>query len=175
MAARYQIRTMRRDELNFAMDLAAREGWNPGLHDAASFYAADPGGFLISLLDDVPIGCISAVRYGDGFGFLGFYIVVPEHRGRGYGAIRRCREGWKIGPLFADHRGIAEPLLLALCHGIADDEPVYLDVPEVNTEAVRLAADLGMHEVFGTARMYRRDPPEIATDRIFGVTSFELG
>ncbi len=94
---------------------------------------------------------------------------------RGYGAIRQCREGWKVGPLFADHPGIAEHLLLALCDGLPDQDSIYLDVPEVNKEAIRLATGLGMHEVFGTARMYNRYSPDIATQRVFGVTSFELG
>ncbi|HWL30416.1 MAG TPA: GNAT family N-acetyltransferase [Burkholderiaceae bacterium] len=275
---------MRWGELDFAVELAADEGWNPGLHDAEAFFATDPGGFLVGVLNDVPIGCISAVRYGQSFGFLGFYIVVPEYRGRGYGLplwksaleqfgarnigldgvkeqqanyrksgfslaysniryawqkrlpskaalapnlvpanqvvagsiarydrlcfpaprptfldawlnqpdsialawwenntirgygiIRRCREGWKVGPLFADNRAIAEMLLFALSHDIADEQSVYLDVPETNKEAMRLAADLGMVEVFGTARMYSRSLPDIETDRIFGVTTFELG
>ena len=38
------------------------EGWNPGLHDYVAFYAADPHGFLIALIDGTPVGCISAVR-----------------------------------------------------------------------------------------------------------------
>ncbi len=32
-----------------------------------------------------------------------------------------------------------------------------------------------MSEVFGTARMYTRDIPELPVERIFGVTIFELG
>lgn len=79
------IRTMSRDELDVAVEWAAREGWNPGLHDAECFYAADPGGFLIGHLGQEPVGCISVVRYGSRFSFLGFYIVTPAMRGRGYG------------------------------------------------------------------------------------------
>ena len=82
---RYDIRPMRPDELALALDWAAREGWNPGLHDAACFHAADPQGFLLGLLDGVPIASISVVRYGADYGFLGLYIVVPEHRGKGHG------------------------------------------------------------------------------------------
>ena len=81
----YAIRPMRRDELNTALQWAAREGWNPGLHDVACFHAADPQGFLVGLLKDKPIASISVVRYGDDYGFLGLYIVAPEHRGQGYG------------------------------------------------------------------------------------------
>ena len=29
------IRTLRREEMPLVIDAAAREGWNPGLHDAA--------------------------------------------------------------------------------------------------------------------------------------------
>lgn len=79
------IDTMSASEVAFAIDLAAREGWNPGQDDAAAFYAADPQGFLVGRLEERPIGCISAVAYERHFGFIGLYIVVPEHRGQGHG------------------------------------------------------------------------------------------
>jgi len=61
------------------------EGWNPGNTDGLAFHAADPGAFLIGRLDGTPLACISVVRYGAGFGFLGYYIARPEIRGKGYG------------------------------------------------------------------------------------------
>ncbi len=76
---------MRREELAFAIDLAARAGWNPGLHDAECFFAADPRGFLMGELLGEPIGCISAVSYAGRYGFVGLYLIRPEFRGRGYG------------------------------------------------------------------------------------------
>ena len=76
---------MRREELASAIDLAAREGWNPGLHDAECFFSADAGGFLIGELNGDPVGCISAVSYAGSYGFVGLYIVRPEFRGQGYG------------------------------------------------------------------------------------------
>jgi hypothetical protein len=79
------VRAMSRSELDLAVEWAAQEGWNPGLADADCFYATDPDGFLIGCLGSEPIGCISVVRYPGRFGFLGFYIVVPEMRDRGYG------------------------------------------------------------------------------------------
>jgi GNAT superfamily N-acetyltransferase len=90
---------MRPAELPLALDWAAAEGWNPGLADAACFLAADPEGFLIAEAAGEPVGCVSAVRYGDGFGFLGFYIVRPAFRGQGHGlalwqaAMARLRPG----------------------------------------------------------------------------------
>lgn len=79
------IRTMNRHDVDFAIRQAAKEGWNPGLSDAECFYAADPEGFFIAELNGEPVATISAVRYGDGFGFMGLYIVTPEARGKGYG------------------------------------------------------------------------------------------
>jgi len=76
---------MSRSELALGLDWAAAEGWNPGLQDASSFFEADAGGFFVGLLDDIPVGMISAVRYGKGFGFIGLYIVLPAFRGQGYG------------------------------------------------------------------------------------------
>ena len=81
----FAIRHMTEKEVELAVDWAAAEGWNPGIHDAQCFWAADSKGFLVGCLDGEPIGCISAVSYGDGYGFIGFYIVRPEWRGRGYG------------------------------------------------------------------------------------------
>jgi GNAT superfamily N-acetyltransferase len=79
------IRPMNRSELDIAVEWAAREGWNPGLGDAACFHATDPDGFLMAFRDGEPVATISVVRYGRDFAFLGFYIVRPDMRGRGYG------------------------------------------------------------------------------------------
>ncbi|MFA6971489.1 MAG: GNAT family N-acetyltransferase [Gallionella sp.] len=80
-----KISVMTRQEVDIAIDWAATEGWNPGLHDADCFYAADPNGFLIGRLGNEIIAVISAVKYGDAFGFLGFYMVKPAYRDQGYG------------------------------------------------------------------------------------------
>jgi ribosomal protein S18 acetylase RimI-like enzyme len=277
----YEIRTMSRQDVDFAVELAAREGWNPSLFDAECFYQTDPNGFFMGVLDGEPIGCISAVAYQDQFGFIGFYIVRPEYRhqgygiqlwntamtylaGRnigldgvveqqanyqksgfklayrniryagivgppvpdapvvpldaiafdylatydrrvfparreaflrcwttlptskalayldhdtlaGYGVIRQCRQGYKIGPLFADNAEIAEALFTSLTHYADEGSQVYLDVPEVNPAALVLVERHGMNKVFETARMYTQTQPDLALDRLFGVTTFELG
>lgn len=79
------IRTMNKDELCMVLDWAAAEGWNPGLHDADSFYATDPDGYLLARVDGVPAASIFAVRYGARFGFIGGYIALPPFRGQGHG------------------------------------------------------------------------------------------
>ena len=89
--------------------------------------------------------------------------------------MRPCVYGRKIGPLVADDAAIAELLLDSLLGTAAADEPVFLDVPEPNAAAVRAADGRGMSVCFETARMYRGPAPELATTKIWGITSFELG
>jgi ribosomal protein S18 acetylase RimI-like enzyme len=278
---RFRIRPMTRAEVDLAIDWAAAEGWNPGLHDAACFHAADPDGFLVGLVDDEPVATISVVRYGTSFGFLGLYIVAPAYRGRGhglsiwnaglahlrgrvvgldgvvaqqpnyrrsgfalayrnvrwqgaahaavadprivalasvpfdaveafdralfpaernrflqcwirppqgaalgivddgrlagYGVIRAARNGFKIGPLGADDPALAEALFDALITRVPQRSAVYLDTPQPNRAAVALVERRGMTPVFETARMYAGVAPDTPLDRLFGVTTFELG
>jgi Acetyltransferase (GNAT) domain/Acetyltransferase (GNAT) family len=240
----------------------------------------DPGGFLIGELDGAPAATISCVNYDERFAFLGFYIVRPELRGRGYGlriwntaiahapartigldgvvaqqgnyrksgfqlayanvryggrvaprpappagimpladvpfatvaaddatvfpaprasflrawisarghigralvrdgrlaawgVIRPCRSGRKIGPLVADDRAAAGAVFAALV--AAGRGEVFLDVPSVNRDAVALAQDHGLAPVFETARMYTGAIRPVRLERVFGVTTFELG
>lgn len=97
-----------------------------------------------------------------------------DGRLRGYALMRRCIEGWKIGPLFADSADIADGLFQHLAVQ-AQGQPVLLDLPEPNSAALALAQRYGMEQVFGTARMYCNGMPELPLERIFGITSFELG
>jgi hypothetical protein len=89
--------------------------------------------------------------------------------------LRACHQSYKIAPLFADQPLLAESLFTALQSVAAAGAPVYLDVPEINPAAVHLAEKYGMKVVFETARMYTQDCPDLPYDRLFGVTSFELG
>jgi len=274
---------MTRSELDLGIEWAAQEGWNPGLHDADTFHAADPEGFLGAWLGGEPVGMVSAVQYGAGFGFLGFYIVRPPFRGQGhglalwqaamqrfghrvvgldgvvaqqdnyrksgfalawnnvryegaagghegalpssvvplnevalpvvldydaafftddrrrfmrhwvaqrgstalavrrggqiagYGVIRPARSGHKIGPLFADDGEAAEQLYHALVSQVPQGTTVQIDIPACNPQALALVRAQGLTPVFETARMYVGKVPALPMQRLFGVTSFELG
>ncbi|MFL9460892.1 GNAT family N-acetyltransferase [Scytonema tolypothrichoides VB-61278_2] len=100
--------------------------------------------------------------------------VVSEGRIVGYGVIRQSHTGFRIGPLFANKGQIAEQLLLALL-AKATDAPVFLDVPDANPEAIALAQRYGMKPVSEVARMYTREIPKLPINRIFAVTSLEVG
>jgi hypothetical protein len=81
----FEIATASANDVARVMDWAGDEGWNPANTDRFAFHAMDPGAFLIGRLDGEPVACISVVRYGAGFGFLGCYIARPVVRGKGYG------------------------------------------------------------------------------------------
>lgn len=99
--------------------------------------------------------------------------LVHDGDVRGYGVIRACTEGSKVGPLFAETEADAEALFRALAAGAAG--PVALDVPEPNAAATAMAGRLGLAPVFETARMWRGPAPAEDLRRVFGVATFELG
>jgi GNAT superfamily N-acetyltransferase len=80
-----KIRALSLEEISIPLGWAKQEGWNPGLSDAAPFWLSDPKGFIGGFIDDNLVACISAVRYDNQFGFMGFYLVAPAYRGHGYG------------------------------------------------------------------------------------------
>ncbi|MEM8624813.1 MAG: GNAT family N-acetyltransferase [Pseudomonadota bacterium] len=78
-------RTLTPAEIVTAVDWAIEEGWNAGLHDAATFTAADPGAFFGSFAGDALAAVVSVARHTPEQGFLGFYICHPDRRGQGFG------------------------------------------------------------------------------------------
>lgn len=115
--------------------------------------------------------------------FLRAWIDSPGHVARAlvrdgrlaaWGVIRPCREGSKIGPLVGDDREAAEAVLGALLASAGGGE-IFIDVPNVNNEAIALAQNLGLAPIFETARMYTGEIPQLRLERVFGVTTLELG
>lgn len=138
-------------------------------------------------LADVPFALIEAddatVFPASRPAFLRAWIGAPGHCGRAllrngrlaaWGVIRPCRQGFKFGPLVADDRAGAELVFDALIADAGGGE-VFLDVPEPNHEAVALAQMKGLAPVFETARMYTGAVRPMRLDRVFGITTLELG
>jgi GNAT superfamily N-acetyltransferase len=147
--------------------------------------ATRPAGVVA--LSDVPLRAVEAsdasVFPASRTAFWRAWIEAPGHIGRAlvrdgalvaWGVIRPCRTGRKIGPLVADDRAAAEAVLSGLLADAGGGE-TFLDVPSVNPDAVALAQDLRLSPVFETARMYTGAIPPLRVDRVFGVTTFELG
>ncbi len=163
--------------------------YRAGIPDGFSPSAADGPGDAASVvpLSDVPfddvlaydLACFPAPRPA----FLRPWITqsdalalgcLRDGRLAGYGVVRRCGEGCKVGPLFCDDDRGAEALYARLA-AFAAGGPLFLDAPENNDAAMALVARHGMEDVFGCARMYLGPPPGIAHERVFGITTFELG
>jgi hypothetical protein len=280
-----EFRKLDRREVDTLVGWARDEGWDPGVHDADIFSSVYPDGFYGCFLDGLMIGGGSLVSYNGEFGFMGFFIVMPEYRstgigrslwykrrdtliGRlkpgatigmdgvvamqpfyrrggfalayrderrarvgsdftlddavslisssdfdaiaaydlecfgfdrrpflyrwlfdsesqsfrysergtiaGYAVIRRTGKGFKIGPLFADTADAARELYKA-CLSAAPGSSVFLDIPMKNSAAVSLADEFGATYVFECARMYYGPEPLHRLDKVFGITTFELG
>lgn len=102
-------------------------------------------------------------------------IAVVDGNLAGYGVIRECIRGYKIGPLFAETEAAAAALFAALVEAAAPGSDISIDPPEDNKAATRFAEAAGMAPVFETARMYKGKAPDLPVGRIFGLTTFELG
>ncbi len=99
---------MTRDDLDVAIEWAANEGWNPGLHDADAYFAADPGGYYMGLLNGEAVASVSAVKYSPEYAFMGFFIVKPEHRGGTLGP-RLAQQAFRhVGEAVAGLDGVLE-------------------------------------------------------------------
>lgn len=98
---------------------------------------------------------------------------TSEERLSGFGVVRPCREGWKIGPLFADDEEVAMRLLRALAGACGGE--VHIDVPASQPSFTSHISGAGLKPGFRTARMYRGPAPRIDRSRVFGITTLELG
>jgi GNAT superfamily N-acetyltransferase len=103
--------------------------------------------------------------------------LVLERDGEvaGFGTIRSCRRGAKVGPLRAADYSEAKALLTTLALHAPAEGGISLDVPEPNHLALQLARDLFLEPGFETARMYKGPPPGQDHAGVFAEASLELG
>jgi len=114
--------------------------------------------------------------------FLGSWLEAPRiarailrgDRVIGYGVMRKCHQGYKIGPLFAEDEDGAVSIFIALC-SCSDGETVSVDVPETAAGFSTYLDELAFEKGFDTMRMYRGTAPVIDQRGVFGVTTLELG
>jgi GNAT superfamily N-acetyltransferase len=263
-----------------AIAWADAEGWNPGLDDERRFLAGDPDAFVATERAGEIAATVSCALYGEGYAFIGFYIVREDLRGQGvgsplferalaraggrvvgldavlaqqtyyerrgfvlahnnvrwsaagggdgptglvelsevpfeqllafdaavfgvprerflrvwidrppghalaclaggslvgYGVLRPCRVGAKVGPLLADDEDIAEALLSGLLAAAGAGTQVFVDMPAANPGTRRLRRGREMEQSFETARMYLNGRPAEDTQKVFGVTTLEFG
>lgn len=115
--------------------------------------------------------------------FLRPWLAQSDHiclasvtdRLHGYGVLRPCRTGYKVGPLFAETTEVAQDLFAGLTAGVPEGSEIFIDVPEVNEPAMQWVVERGGQEVFRCARMYYGPPPATDWAAVFGVTTLELG
>lgn len=81
------VREMTKKDLALAISWASKESWNPGLYEIDALYEADPKGYHLLEIDNIPVASLAAVHYAPNFAFLGLYIVSPKYRGLGYGKL----------------------------------------------------------------------------------------
>lgn len=103
------------------------------------------------------------------------YGYVTDGNLLGYGVLRKCFDGYKIGPLFADGPLFANELFNSLTASISRKEKVFIDIPEVNKNTLDIVRKHKMKKVFATGRIYTQGQPKFPLERWYGVTSFELG
>ena len=104
-------------------------------------------------------------------------LVDREGTCHGFGRIRPCLlkegEGWRIGPLVADHPAAARALLEGLLQHHSG--VVLLDVPGANPQAAPLLEALGFAPVSRTLRMYRGAAPQATLAEVYALACLELG
>ena len=92
----------------------------------------------------------------------------------GYGLIRQAKQGYRIGPCYADSPEIADTLLRALLIQ-ANGAPVSISMPENNPLTQRLVDDFGLVAGSRLQRMYSQSPLELPFARMVAITNFTFG
>ena len=102
------------------------------------------------------------------------FKYVENGRLKGFAIVRKANKGYKVCPLFSDNKIIAEELYKA-CLNSVEGELLYLDILVINKGAVNIIKKYKATYVFECARMYYGNPPDMDINKVFGITTFELG
>ncbi|MFJ9349961.1 GNAT family N-acetyltransferase [Streptomyces sp. NPDC101237] len=182
-------RTVGLDGVVAQQDNYRRSGFEPAYRTARFVGAAPaadvPAGVRPARAADLPalIAYDGLCCPADRPRFLAAWLTAPGHRAfvrhdgdrlTGYGVIRPGHDCLRVGPLFADTAEDARALFTALMAQAAGAE-VAVDVPETSAAGVALAEEAGFTPSFETARMYTGPVRDHALERVFGVTTLELG
>ena len=81
----------------------------------------------------------------------------------------------KAGESTAEFDKIIAENLFKKLNNYAVGSSIFIDIPEVNREAFELVNKYKMKPMFETARMYTKRMPIIDLNKVFSVTTFELG
>ena len=102
------------------------------------------------------------------------FKYIEDGQIKGFAIVRKANTGYKICPLFADTKYIAEELYKACLNSVVG-EPLYIDIPITNQESINLIKEYDAKYIFECARMYYGKSPNIKVDKVYGITTFELG
>ena len=109
----------------------------------------------------------------------GKVLILLNHNDHcvGFGRIRPCLlqsgTGWRIGPLIADDKLLAEILIEALI--TRHPGKILIDSPGLNSSAEKLFKKIGFNRDSTTIRMYKGTQPSIKLNDVYGLASLELG
>ncbi len=92
----------------------------------------------------------------------------------GFATYRRCREGSKIGPLYAACETDARALLSANPFA-QPDVPCFVDIVDPNVPIAQLVKSLEFEPTFATARMFSGAQPQAIPEKFQAIATMELG
>ncbi|XP_077992868.1 holothin acyltransferase-like [Glandiceps talaboti] len=105
----------------------------------------------------------------------GSYAAVKEGSILGYAVIQPSIEGHVIGPLYAANTALTQALLLTLFAQVPE-QTIYVDAPVDNPSFIQLlSVDLRMEAMFESVRMYSKGDPGVVLDKMFALSSLEMG
>lgn len=91
-----------------------------------------------------------------------------------FATARQCRDGLKIGPLYAGSMSELEALLAAVANHFGA-QAVSLDISAEAVGLTKYLKTLGFTASFETARMYKGIPPKAALPEFAATATLELG